>query len=43
MPTVAGVIIGNEILTGKFSDENGPFLIRRCRELGADLDAVRSE
>lgn len=37
MPTAAGIIIGNEILTGKFADENGPFLIRRLRELGVDL------
>lgn len=34
---VAGLIIGHEILTGKFSDENGPFLIRRLRALGAEL------
>lgn len=33
----AVVIIGNEILTGKFQDENGPFLIRRLRELGVSL------
>lgn len=37
MPTAAIVIIGNEILSGKFADENGPFLIRRLRELGVDL------
>lgn len=37
MPTVAAVIIGREILTGKFADENGPFFIRRLRALGADL------
>ena len=37
MPTVAVVIIGDEILSGKFADENGPHLIRRLRELGADL------
>lgn len=37
MPTVAGVIIGNEILTGKFADLNGPHLIARARALGADL------
>lgn len=40
MPTAAFVIIGNEILTGKFADENGPFLIRRLRELGVDLHRV---
>ncbi|MCA9571919.1 MAG: competence/damage-inducible protein A [Myxococcales bacterium] len=37
MPSVAAVIIGREILTGKFPDENGPFFIRRLRDLGADL------
>ncbi len=37
MATVAALIIGNEILSGKFDDENGPFLIRRLRELGVDL------
>lgn len=37
MPSVAVVIVGNEILTGKFPDENGPYLIRRLRALGADL------
>ncbi len=37
MPTVAVVIIGNEILTGKFADENGPFLVRRLAELSSQL------
>lgn len=37
MPSVGLVIIGNEILTGKFRDENGPYLIDRLRSLGADL------
>ncbi len=37
MPTVGVVIIGDEILSGKFADENGPYLIERLRELGADL------
>src|SRR5690606_10377770 len=37
MATAAGIIIGNEILSGKFADENGPFLIRRLRSLGVDL------
>ena len=40
MPTAAAVIIGNEILTGKFPDENGPWLTKRCRELGLDLIQV---
>lgn len=37
MPSVAVIVIGDEILSGKFADENGPFLIRRLREIGADL------
>ena len=37
MPRVAVVVIGDEILSGKFADENGPFLIRRFAELGTDL------
>lgn len=37
MPTAAVVIIGDEILTGKFADQNGPFLIGRLRTLGTDL------
>ncbi len=37
MPSAAAIIIGNEILSGKFADENGPYLIRRLRELGVDL------
>lgn len=40
MPTAAIVIIGNEILTGKFPDENAPFLIGRLRALGCDLGRV---
>lgn len=38
MPTTAAaLIIGDEILSGKFTDQNGPFIIRRCRELGIRL------
>ncbi len=40
MPTAAVIIIGDEILSGKFADENGPFLIRRLRALGTDLGRV---
>ncbi len=32
--TAALVIIGNEILSGKVADTNGPFLLRRLRQLG---------
>lgn len=37
VPTAAVIVIGNEILTGKFADENTPYLVRRLRELGVDL------
>jgi molybdenum cofactor synthesis domain-containing protein len=37
MTTAAAIIIGNEILTGKFPDENGPYLVGRLRTLGVDL------
>lgn len=34
------VIIGNEILSGKVPDDNGPFLVRELRALGASLQRV---
>ena len=37
MPSAVVIIIGNEILNGKFRDENSPWLASRCRELGIDL------
>ena len=37
MRTAAVVIIGDEILSGKFADENGPYLIGRLRSLGVAL------
>ncbi len=37
MSTAAVVIIGTEILTGKFADENGPFLISALRARGVWL------
>ncbi|MEC8423094.1 MAG: competence/damage-inducible protein A, partial [Myxococcota bacterium] len=37
MPTAAAVVIGNEILSGKFQDANSPWLAARCRSLGIDL------
>jgi len=40
MPTAAAIIIGDEILSGKFDDENGPWLIHRCRALGIDLQRI---
>ena len=40
MRGVGVIIIGDEILSGKFTDENTPYLARRCRELGLDLRRV---
>lgn len=37
MPTAGVVIIGNEILSGKYADENSPWLVGRLRALGCDL------
>jgi FAD synthetase len=37
MPNAGVVIIGNEILSGKFADENTPWLVHRLRALGCDL------
>jgi molybdenum cofactor synthesis domain-containing protein len=37
MSSAAVIIIGNEILSGRFTDENGPYLVRRLREIGVDL------
>ena len=36
----AAVIIGNEVLTAKVVDANGPHLIRRLREAGIPLRSV---
>lgn len=41
-PTAAVVIIGNEVLTGKVQDENGPFLIRALRTRGIRLKEMRT-
>ncbi|MFT5684984.1 MAG: molybdenum cofactor synthesis domain-containing protein [Myxococcota bacterium] len=40
MPTAAAIIIGDEILSGKFVDENSPWLIGRCKSLGIDLRRI---
>ncbi|MBM4393002.1 MAG: competence/damage-inducible protein A [Deltaproteobacteria bacterium] len=40
MPTAGIVIIGNEILTGKFADENAPWMVQRLRGLGIDLGRI---
>lgn len=39
-PSVAAVIIGNEILSGKVEDENTPFLIKKLRSIGVALKRV---
>lgn len=40
MKTAGLIIIGNEILTGKFADQNSPYLIGRLRELGVSVRRV---
>jgi molybdenum cofactor synthesis domain-containing protein len=41
MAATAGiVVIGDEILSGKFADENAAFLIRELRDLGVDLRRI---
>ena len=39
-PTAALVVVGNEVLSAKVQDENGPWAVRRLRELGVRLLAV---
>lgn len=39
-PTAAVIVIGDEILTGKFRDENSPWLVERCRTLGIDVRRI---
>jgi molybdenum cofactor synthesis domain-containing protein len=41
MTTAAALIIGDEILSGKFPDRNGPWLIAWLREHGIDLRSLR--
>ena len=41
MTTISIIIIGDEILTGKFVDQNTPWLIKRCAELFLDINTVR--
>lgn len=41
MKSVALAIIGAEVLSGKVQDENGPYLIRELRGLGARLGELR--
>ena len=42
MSTAAIVVIGNEILSAKVQDENGPFLARELRALGVDLRRIET-
>lgn len=39
-PTAALLVVGNEILTAKVQDENGPWISRRLRDLGVRLVAI---
>jgi molybdenum cofactor synthesis domain-containing protein len=38
----AGIIIGNEVLTAKVVDQNGPWLISRLRERGLALQSLQT-
>jgi FAD synthetase len=40
MPTAGIVIIGNEILSGKVTDTNSPYLCRELRELGVEVERI---
>lgn len=41
MPKTAGIlIIGNEVLSGKVADQNGPYLTRELRALGVDVRRI---
>jgi molybdenum cofactor synthesis domain-containing protein len=39
-PTAAILVVGNEVLSAKISDENGPYAARRLREAGVQLAAL---
>ncbi len=41
-PTAAVVIIGAEVLSGKISDQNGPYLIQQLRKRGIELTEIRT-
>ena len=40
MPSAGVLVIGNEILSGKVTDANSPYLCRELRELGVDVQRV---
>jgi molybdenum cofactor synthesis domain-containing protein len=41
-PTAALLVVGNEVLSAKVEDANGPWLARRLRELGVQLLAIHT-
>jgi molybdenum cofactor synthesis domain-containing protein len=41
-PTAALVVVGNEVLSAKVTDENGPWAARRLRDLGVRLLAIHT-
>ena len=42
MSTAAIVVIGNEVLSAKVADENGPWLAKQLRELGVELRRIET-
>jgi FAD synthetase len=40
MPTAGIVVIGNEVLSGKVTDVNSPYLCRELRALGVDVERI---
>jgi molybdopterin-biosynthesis enzyme MoeA-like protein len=40
IPTAALIIVGNEVLSAKVADVNGPWAAQRCRALGLDLGRI---
>ena len=42
MSTAAIVVIGNEVLSAKVTDENGPFLTRELRALGVEVRRIET-
>jgi molybdenum cofactor synthesis domain-containing protein len=41
-PSAALLVIGNEVLSAKVTDANGPFIARRLRDLGVRLTAIHT-
>ena len=40
MATAGIVVIGNEVLSGKVTDVNSPYLCRELRSLGVDVERI---